>query len=383
MKFNDDIESMLRDLSNDERSQFEYQFKDMFSDHYDDILGMAKNSIVLLMNHYKKSEIKKLCKQFGIKGYSNLNKEELLQHFIQELVQPSYIEQQIAKMNESEKLALIMTIEFNDLFGPFYTPIKFDDTFLIFSQDEGNGINSLWVPDEIIDVVHDYIEQDDTLIELRLAYQILEAATNLYGLYSFTQLQKVYEQYLDKKYSLLSIQQWLKQVERVNSEMANFRVTNGIIVSKGLQLEEEEFPYFLKDAKYYMPNTLEELLEYEMTVYGIDDETEFEFMSWLEKNILKDNKFDANAELLSVELLTMMKHALSFDMIQSILESLVQDGILRKRVEVTAENVVKPIYLRMRSWIYHGYTFEEYMEIMDKEERHQQSNVIDFNQHRK
>ncbi|NJH66573.1 hypothetical protein GLV93_12930 [Staphylococcus agnetis] len=121
------------------------------------------------------------------------------------------------------------------------------------------------------------------------------------------------------------------------------------------------------------------MLYYQTHVFGLDDETYFNFVSWLSKNIREDNKLNATVDGLTVEILTMMKHAIEYNMVADVMYSLVQDGILRKRVEQTAVNKVKPVYMKMRNWIYHGHTFEEYMHIIDREERNKHSNVIDFN----
>lgn len=383
MKFNDDIEQMLGELSDKERAQFEKEMSSLFKDNMDSFLEMSKNSITVLMSDYKVDDVKALCKAHDIKGYSNLNKDELLQHFIESLVDETYFKQEVAKMTKAQQLALVMTAEMNERFDAIVTPVQFNDTFLIFSIDEGHGYYSLHLPDEVSDKVRQYIQQDEHLRQMTLAYQLLVASSNLYGLFSYTQLQNVYRHYLGVAYSLVDIQNWLKRVEYVNPEMISFRVVNGLIASKGLQFEEAEYPYFLKEAKYYMPETMDEFLTYEDNVYGIDDETEMNFMAWVEENTLKHNQSNVNAIELSVELLTMMKHAASFDMIQSILNALVDDGILRQRVKQTGKNVVKPIFMNMRSWMYHGYTVEEYIGLMNQNERHQFSNVIDFNQHRK
>lgn len=383
MKFNDDIEQMLGELSDKERAQFEKEMSSLFKDNMDSFLEMSKNSITVLMSDYKVDDVKALCKAHDIKGYSNLNKDELLQHFIESLVDETYFKQEVAKMTKAQQLALVMTAEMNERFDAIVTPVQFDDTFLMFSIDEGHGYYSLHLPDEVSDKVRQYIQQDEHLRQMTLAYQLLVASSNLYGLFSYTQLQNVYRHYLGVAYSLVDIQNWLKRVEYVNPEMTSFRVVNGLIASKGLQFEEAEYPYFLKEAKYYMPETIDAFLTYEDNVYGIDDETEMNFMAWVEENTLKHNQSNVNAIELSVELLTMMKHAASFDMIQSILNSLVDDGVLRQRVKQTGKNVVKPIFMNMRSWMYHGYTVEEYIDLMNQNERHQFSNVIDFNQHRK
>lgn len=97
----------------------------------------------------------------------------------------------------------------------------------------------------------------------------------------------------------------------------------------------------------------------------------------------ENNDYNVTPDELAVEILTMMKHAIEYEMVADVMYSLVQDGILRKRVEQTAINKVKPVYMKMRNWIYHGHTFEEYMEIMNQEERHQNGKVIDFKAYKK
>ncbi|MBI5974354.1 Rho termination factor N-terminal domain-containing protein [Staphylococcus canis] len=382
-KFKDEMDLLLAGLSDDERALFNEKMNDMLGGFDAESLWGGHSSITTLMHHYKVKEIKDLCKQYGIKGYSSLNKDEMLYHFITNLVTQEYFNQTVDRFNEDEKLALIMTNQYNAWGDSFETRLKIQDNFILFGVDEGDGYVYPWIPDEILDKVEQYIKQNESLRKIQLAYDLLEAATNLYGLYTFTQLQEVYREYLGESYSLLDIQKWINRVERVNPEMINFREENGVIVSKGLELEVIDYPHFMKDANYYMPETIEEMLRYKEWVMGIDEETQIDFLTWLDKNVIKNNPLNAIPDELAVELLTMMRHAVSYDMIDNVLNAMVEDGILKKRVASTGKNVVKPIFMKIRSWLYHGYTFKEYMKIMDQEEQQQRGKVIDFKQHRK
>ena len=350
----------------------------------DRLAKWAPNKIVNLLGNPTVKELKQLCKANGIKGYSTLKKEEIANLFMTSIVTEDYFNEVINRMDENQKRLFIHVYAFNDMDETIETDLSFPESYLIFETEEDeHGYHLLWIPEEIIKQVGQWIEKHETLRRYKREQDLIEAATNLYGLYSLAQLQAVLNRYSEHSYSLLETQKLLNRLERLMPKTRNFNVGDGLITSVGLELEPEEVSHFLIDAHYYEPKSLEDMLYYKTNVFGIDEETYFNFMSWLVKNIREDNEYRVTSNELSVEILTMMKHAIEYAMVQDVMYSLVQDGILRKRVEQTAINKVKPVYMKMRNWVYHGHTFEEYMEIMDQEERHQHGKVIDFNTYKK
>ncbi|UXS75860.1 Rho termination factor N-terminal domain-containing protein [Staphylococcus chromogenes] len=351
---------------------------------FTDLLHGAPNSIINLLGNPTVKELKQLCKENGVKGYSTLRKEEIAHWFITSLVTEDYFNEAVAQMDENQKRLLIQVYAFNDLDTPIESNVSFPESYLIFETEEDDrGKHLLWIPDEILEQVGKWIKKHETLKRYQQEQDLIEAATNLYGLYSFAQLQKVLNRYLEHDYSLLETRSILMRLNRLMPEMCNFNVGEGLILSVGLELEPDELHHFLRDAHYYEPETLEEMLFYKTHVFGIDEDTYFNFLSWLGKNMRENNDYNVTPDELVVEILTMMKHAIEYEMVADVMYSLVQDGILRKRVEQTAINKVKPVYMKMRNWIYHGHTFEEYMEIMNQEERHQNGKVIDFKAYKK
>ncbi|WP_274315585.1 hypothetical protein [Staphylococcus hyicus] len=340
----------------------------------------SPNKFIHLLGDPTVEELKQLCRNHHIKGYSTLKKEGIASLLLTSIVTESYFNEIVHQMNEDQQRLFIHTLAMNQNGESIETDISFPESFLIFETErDERGYHLLWIPEEIITQVEKWVTQNEMLNHFKLEQDLIEAVTNLYGLYSLSQLQRVMTKYLEKDYSLLDIRKLLRRLTRLMPNTRNFIVGEGYITSVGLELEPDEYHHFLKDAKYYEPEKLKDMLYYQTHVFGLDDETYFNFVSWLSKNIREDNKLNATVEGLTVELLTMMKHAIEYNMVADVMYSLVQDGILRKRVEQTAVNKVKPVYMKMRNWIYHGYTFEEYMHKIDQEERNKQRNVIDFN----
>ncbi|MCO4329275.1 hypothetical protein MTQ89_09470 [Staphylococcus hyicus] len=340
----------------------------------------SPNKFIHLLGDPTVEELKQLCRNHHIKGYSTLKKEGIASLLLTSIVTESYFNEIVHQMNEDQQRLFIHTLAMNQNGESIETDISFPESFLIFETErDERGYHLLWIPEEIITQVEKWVTQNEMLNHFKLEQDLIEAATNLYGLYSLSQLQRVMTKYLEKDYSLLDIRKLLRRLTRLMPNTRNYIVGEGYITSVGLELEPDEYHHFLKDAKYYEPEKLKDMLYYQTHVFGLDDETYFNFVSWLSKNIREDNKLNATVEGLTVELLTMMKHAIEYNMVADVMYSLVQDGILRKRVEQTAVNKVKPVYMKMRNWIYHGYTFEEYMHKIDQEERNKQRNVIDFN----
>ena len=374
---NDFLSGLLEGLTDEERAEFEQALMGQ------GILPEQPNSIVELMSEYTVDEIKELCKAHGIKGYSGMKKDEMLVHFITELVTDTYIKEEVGKMRNDQRLAFVLAHHYSTELLPLISAVTFPDCYLVFNTDEEDGLFALEIPAEVAERVAKYIEQEDADLQALIQkYRVFEAATNLYGLYTYTQLQKVFKTYLDEENTLIDIQRFVKRCERVAPENVNYRLVNGAIISLGLQLEEDELAHFLKDAHYYMPETVEDMLYFEKNVFNLPDEDMIDFLSWLDRSVIKDNNYNATPDQLNIELLTMMKHAISYDMVADVLLSMVNDGILRKRVTATHQNKVKPVYMKMRNWIFHGHTFDEYMEILDKEYKYDSSKIIDINDHR-
>lgn len=371
------LTDLLKNQGSNDKKQLEKAFATLLKRE-------EPNQLIRLLGNPTVDELKQLCKSNHVKGYSNLKKDEIVKLFETSIVTKTYFNTEIDKMDEDQKRLFLQTLNFNVVGEPIESDVTFPKSYLIFETErDTQGKHLLWIPQEIIERVEKWVKQHKELMQLKQQQDLIEAATNLYGLYSFSQLQHLCNQYLEKQYSLLDIRKLLNRLGRLMPETINFRVGDGFITSLGLEIEPNEYAYFLKDAKYYEPDTLQELLYYQTHVFGIDELTYFNFVSWLAKNIREDNQFNVTGEQLSVEILTMMKHAVEYEMVIDVIYSLIQDGILRKRVEQTAQNKVKPVYMKMRNWVYHGYTFEEYMALKEQEECHKQTNVIDFNQYKK
>ncbi|QDW98050.1 hypothetical protein [Staphylococcus agnetis] len=368
-----DLKALLQNQSVEDRAQLETMLNSMLEQE-------SPNQFIQLLGNPTVDALKQLCREHHIKGYSALKKDEIATLLITSIVTQSYFNEVINQMNEDQQRLFLHILAMNQNGESIETDISFPESFLIFETErDERGYHLLWIPEEIIAQVEKWVTQHETLKQFKLEQDVIEATTNLYGLYSLSQLQHVMNKYLEKTYSLLEIRKLLRRFTRLMPHTRNFIVGEGYITSVGLELEPDEYHHFLKDAKYYEPATLNDLLYYQTHVFGLDDETYFNFVSWLSKNIREDNKLNATVDGLTVEILTMMKHAIEYNMVADVMYSLVQDGILRKRVEQTAVNKVKPVYMKMRNWIYHGHTFEEYMHIIDREERNKHSNVIDFN----
>lgn len=368
-----DLKALLKNQSVEDRAQLETMLNSMLEQE-------SPNQFIQLLGNPTVDALKQLCRERHIKGYSALKKDEIATLLITSIVTQSYFNEVMNQMNEDQQRLFLHILAMNQIGESIETDISFPESFLIFETErDERGYHLLWIPEEIIAQVEKWVTQHETLKQFKLEQDVIEATTNLYGLYSLSQLQHVMNKYLEKTYSLLEIRKLLRRFTRLMPHTRNFIVGEGYITSVGLELEPDEYHHFLKDAKYYEPATLNDLLYYQTHVFGLDDETYFNFVSWLSKNIREDNKLNATVDGLTVEILTMMKHAIEYNMVADVIYSLVQDGILRKRVEQTAVNKVKPVYMKMRNWIYHGHTFEEYMHIIDREERNKHSNVIDFN----
>ncbi|RIL87769.1 hypothetical protein BUY80_16155, partial [Staphylococcus equorum] len=219
-----------------------------------------------------------------------------------------YFNEAIAQMDENQKRLLIQVYAFNDLDTPIESNVSFPESYLIFETEEDDrGKHLLWIPDEILEQVGKWIKKHETLKRYQQEQDLIEAATNLYGLYSFAQLQKVLNRYLEHDYSLLETRSILMRLNRLMPEICNFNVGEGLISSVGLELEPDELHHFLRDAHYYEPETLEEMLFYKTHVFGIDEDTYFNFLSWLGKNMRENNDYNVTPDELAVEILTMMK----------------------------------------------------------------------------
>ncbi|ARJ50565.1 Rho termination factor N-terminal domain-containing protein [Staphylococcus lutrae] len=343
----------------------------------------SETSIVTLMNNYKIKDIKALCKKHGIKGYSSMNKAEMLEHFILELVTPEYIYEEMMKMSDLQKLLLFIAADIDLIQRGVITAIEVPDTFLMFkrrlSPDPEAEVEVI-VPDEIVDLVLNVIQKNSAFRKIAEAYRMVTASANLYGVLTLKQLQVIYETYLGEQMQLIKIEKWLNDIHLVNPDFKAYRVVNGLIVSTGIQLEDMELVDYISHAIYYMPKTKAELLAYEDTFFGIEEALQYELMDWFLSHIDDSRVLGLHVSQFVTEVLLLLKHLPDKNVITPIIQDFVEQGFLKKSQEQKVIEKFEAVYQTMPNWFYHGYTYDAYQKLGQKDNKGV-NNVIDFYQY--
>ncbi|WP_086428027.1 Rho termination factor N-terminal domain-containing protein [Staphylococcus cornubiensis] len=376
--------------------EFEEFFSNLTEDEQDELLHEVialtlgeedeERSIVALLDHYTIEDIKKLCKQYGITGYSGMNKSELLIHFITHLVTPKYIRESVEHMSRAHQLLLVLTQQMLEIGIPFETTMDVPQSFLMYKPRKMiDDTGEILIPHEIDTKMKEAVQTDETLKELSDLYRLLIASVELYGSLPLEQLQVVYQKYMGQTLTLDALKDWLDLVEEVNPDFKNYVVEDGNITHIDFQFDQPDMLKIASEVTYYLPETKEEMLIYSERVYGIDPEQCDRVIEWVKDHFIENEYMDfiernLMAEELGTELLLQLKHLSEAHDFMPVLEALIEDEVLDGDAFPTGLDLFDEMLNHMRRWLYLGHTSEEFKDILNHSSE-KYENVIDFHQY--
>ncbi|PCF35032.1 hypothetical protein B5C00_02715 [Staphylococcus delphini] len=382
MRYSDEeFEAFFSNLTEDERDELLHEVIAMTLGEADE-----ERSIVTLLNRYTIEDIKALCKQHDITGYSGMNKSELLVHFITYLVTPEYIRESVAHMSRAHQLLLVLTQQMIEVGIPFETTLDVPQSFLMYKPRMSfDDTGEILIPHEIDEKMKEAVQTEEILKALSDQYRLLIASVELYGSLPLEQLQVVYQKYMDQTLTLDALKDWLDLVEEVNPDFKNYEVKDDVITHIDFQFDQTQMVEIASKVTYYLPETKEEMLTYSKRLYGIDPERcdrviewvkdhfiEYEYMDFIDRNL--------EAEELGTELLLLLKHISEPDDFAPVLEGWIEDGELDEDAFSTGLVLFEEMLKHMRSWLYLGHTSEEFENILNHSSE-KYENVVDFHQY--
>lgn len=382
MRYSDEeFEAFFSNLTEDERDELLHEVIAMTLGEADE-----ERSIVTLLNRYTIEDIKTLCKQHDITGYSGMNKSELLVHFITHLVTPEYIRESVAHMSRAHQLLLVLTQQMIEGGIPFETTLDVPQSFLMYKpRMTFDDTGKILIPHEIDEKMKEAVQTEEILKALSDQYRLLIASVELYGSLPLEQLQVVYQKYMDQTLTLDALKDWLDLVEEVNPDFKNYEVKDDVITHIDFQFDQTQMVEIASKVTYYLPETKEEMLTYSKRLYGIDPERcdrviewvkdhfiEYEYMDFIDRNL--------EAEELGTEILLLLKHISEPDDFAPVLEGWIEDGELDEDAFSTGLVLIEEVLKHMRSWLYLGHTSEEFENILNHSSE-KYENVIDFHQY--
>lgn len=376
--------------------EFEAFFSNLTEDEQDELLHEVialtlgeedeERSIVALLDHYTVEDIKTLCKQHGITGYSGMNKSELLIHFITHLVTPEHIRECAEHMSRAHQLLLVLTQQMIEAGIPFETTLDVPQSFLMYKPMKMvDDTGEILIPHEIDTKMKEAVQTDETLKELSDRYRLLIASVELYGSLPFEQLQVVYQKYMDQSLTLDALKDWLGLVEEVNPDFKNYEVKDGTITHIDFQFDRTHMLEIAKEVTYYLPETKEEMLTYSKRIYGIDPEQCDRIIEWVKDHFIENEYMDfiernIEAEELGTELLLLLKHISEPHDFIPVFEAWIEDDVLDEDAFSTGLVLFDEMLNHMRSWLYLGHTSKEFENILNHSSE-KYENVIDFHQY--
>ncbi|UXS22106.1 hypothetical protein [Staphylococcus delphini] len=382
MRYSDEeFEAFFSNLTEDEQDELLHEVIAMTLGEADE-----ERSIVTLLNRYTVEDIKTLCKQHDIAGYSGMNKSELLVHFITHLVTPEYIRESVVQMSRAHQLLLVLTQQMIEVGIPFETTLDVPQSFLLYKpRMTFDDTGEILIPHEIDEKMKEAVQTEEILKALSDQYRLLIASVELYGSLPLEQLQVVYQKYMDQTLTLDALKDWLDLVEEVNPDFKNYEVKDGHITHIDFQFDQTQMLEIASKVTYYLPETKEEMLTYSKRLYGIDPERcdrviewvkdhfiEYEYMDFIDRNL--------EAEELGTELLLLLKHISEPGDFAPVLEGWIEDGELDEDAFSTGLVLFEEMLKHMRSWLYLGHTSEEFENILNHSSE-KYENVIDFHQY--
>lgn len=337
-------------------------------DEQDDFTGLEES-----LYGYRVEDLKCICRELGIRGYSGLRKQQIVDLILMGIEDKAILAEALADMDDGQ-------IEFfESLFAAPHSvldlteeAIRFADEFLrrglVFQTFSG----TYFVPEEVQRAYHNIdrkaLSERRGRVQLVLSY--CRAAVNLYGIVETEHLLKVFNQQNEEALKRGELFELLELADRQEGCPFNWR--DGYLYDS--EIGDEIFDILLEQQEekpYYVPPK-EELLKYQDFYYCEKP------LAWkvLERFFEKDMGLEPfKADLLCHELEMLVHVGASMDVLMDLLEAF-------EMPEPSDVQVIKLTQLLMEAWnctrmvINRGFTPNELRGMDEGEEL--PDNVIPF-----
>jgi len=307
-----------------------------------------------IYNQYTKDNLTEIAKIHGLKGYSKLNKKELISWLKERLLEETYMTKFILQA-ENEELSLFEdAINENGIF----MPEQVLERSLLLSTYGGflPYYNFYHVPSDVQNVYKKLmVGEVRAKVESQMEFlEICESCMFLYGVVSFEDLHSICQKY---GMADMSEAEMLEKLQTIVNKDNMLTLKNGYFMDERL-VEEDLYLDVLKEQEKmerFLPEEKEEFLEYGRNGFQEPNEDTRFFLEYLMKEANLNNAQATLAFCLVQEAIRMNRDE------EELIELLLELGCSLKRHKQfeKAEKMLKKLSNRTRKWDYNGHTSME------------------------
>nr|WEA36485.1 hypothetical protein PU976_02325 [Staphylococcus aureus] len=305
-------------------------------------------------------ELKSICRQYGIKGFSNKNKKNLVKLIMAAFFNNNHIIEQVfsnASLFEFSILASILEsddnyrlnnelITFENIHDePHFDILYEDDDFEDFGTTDSSRNDT--ITQLISEIKKGLIDKKDIL-----PLRIILGAVNLYGILSTNHLLYLTQRFYDATFTMEDLQFSLDTL--AGTEL--YYIEDDFVFHPVLfdVVETEASGIDISDEGYYVPASVEELIYYDRHHYLKSDQAIKEFTSYLRKQINMKN--DIEKEKYVNEIIMLLRTIPTSKLIQPIMQLFIDNDILNN-VQNDASLIEKATHARnhLRLWSLQGH----------------------------
>ncbi len=299
------------------------------------------------LTELKNDELKDICKFFGIKGYSNKNKDTLV----------TMITEFVFKDNEAaDKMFNDMSVEEYNVLNHLLISDHFADEFngrmqpqhLIFT----NG-SYAFMPSDVKEYLRAYVVEKSSAEEQDDEVKALVSAVNLYGYFSLAHYKEVLKTYFDIDMTVEELKSELSGVATLKDNfILNPLMSEGMFSGEGVD----------KERMYYLPDSWEEFQKYFAFEYHPGTEELNALLNYLDDYLTSPMR----RKDLTDSLIVMMKVMDHPKNLMNIITDLVSEGILTPVPKQPTELYMIAAFRTIRNWHLGGHKMIEVAETVAK-----------------
>jgi len=312
------------------------------------------NTLEEIFIQYSKENLVEIAKAHEFKGYSKLNKQQLIKWLSEKLLDEQYFTDYILHADQDEIRALESAIEQKGIY--LSEEILHRSLFLSTYGGFLSYFNFYNVPKDVQDV-YARVMTDEIKEQMKITqytYDVCHSAVYLYGVISILELVNIYNKYADTVCSELEL---MNRIEQLLIRDDIFAIRENYLMDERL-IEDDLYKDVLKEQEKmerYLPEEKDIFLCFGRNgIQEPDEDTTF-FLEY----IMKEANLDYPRALLAFYL---VQEAIRMNQDEMELFGILADlgcSLVRKKQFDKAEQMIKKISNRTRKWDYNGHTAME------------------------
>ncbi|GGB11929.1 hypothetical protein ERX37_09855 [Macrococcus hajekii] len=291
----------------------------------------------------KLETLKKICKFYEIKGYSNKKKEDLIHLIVTHIFKD---------LSAADKMFDVMSVEDYNVLNHLLIADTYSTAFtgkmpvqnLIFIIEE-----HAFIPSDVKEYLRRYVVEKSQAQEQSDEVKLLVSAVNLYGYFSLSQYRLMAERFLNRRQTEQQLEQELQGIATVK---------DGFVLNPLIEAAQFHGAGIEEKRQYYIPSSWEDFQRYFAFEYHEPSEELDALISYLSPYMNDINQKKDIRDTITV----MMKMIDNPDNLMSIINDMINEKVLAPvKMDETAAYMINA-YRTIRNWHLGGHKMNEIMQ---------------------